>query len=162
MNKKMVLLITLFFISCAVATKVLGPVLTKYFGHIGIGKENYSSIAHYIYEDDSLVFAAQIRSGGLSNQFWYHFLIMNNGVRPINMNWEYDVLFLEYQGKTYQLIKETPISVYPNSLNPETSVMIGFPIERRFNNTINDIERLKFQFNDELYILDKNPNANWQ
>ena len=160
--KKLIIVLIFLFTSCAVATKVLGPVLTKYFGHIEIGKENYSSIAHYIYEDDSLVFAAQIRSGGFSNQFWYHFLIINNGVRPINMNWEYDVLFLEYQGKTYQLIKETPISVYPNSLNPETSVMIGFPIERRFNNTINDIERLKFQFNDELYILDKNPNANWQ
>ena len=154
LSKKIVLLLATLFISCAGGG--------KYLSYTGIGAENYKSAAHYIFENDFIILAAQIRSGGILNLFWYDFLVVNNGKSPLILNWVYDVLFLEYQGKTFQLNKITGVMDYPSHLNPDSEVKIAFSIERRFNNSINNIDRLKFQFNDEIFILDKNPDANWQ
>ena len=151
---KMIIILIFLLTSCAGGG--------KYLGYSGINAKNYKLMSHYIYEDDSLALAAGIRSSGILNQFRYELLIINNGNNPINMNWVYDILSLKYKGKTFQLHKMSPISSYPNILNPESFVIIAFTIERRFNNTINDIENLNFQFNDKIFILEKNPNAKWQ
>ena len=151
---KMIIILIFLFTSCA------GGGI--YYGLRGIGIDNYRSKSHYIYEDDSLTFAAMIRSGGITNKFWYDFLIINNGNNPINVNWFNDNLSLEYQGKTFQLEPMSAISDYPNALNPDSEMKMGFTIEKRFNATINSIERLKFRLNDKIFILEKNSNAIWQ
>ena len=123
--------------------------------------ENYL-FAHYIYEDESLVLAAKIRSGGILGSYWYNFMIMNRSNGPIKLNYLIDVTSMILEGKKYQLHKLTRITAYPSVLNPDSFFSFGLSIEKRFNNRINDIEELKFQFNQMEYTLSKNESVTWE
>jgi len=130
----------------------------KYYSLSSIDESSISS-AHYQYKDENLLFAAKIRSGGILGVFWHDFLIINNGNVPLQLHGVYDVLNMSLGGKIYQLSK---FSSYPTVLNPDDSFNVGFGIDGKFNDKINDIEELIFQFRDTKYILKKNLLAKWE
>lgn len=154
MFRKLLYIIMIFYL-CSCATG------SKYYSLENLNPSIISK-AHYLFQDENLTLAAKIRSGGILGHFWYDFLIQNNGNNPIQLNWVYDVLNIKFSGKIYQLNKLTPITAYPNVLNPDEYVNIKFSLKSNFNKNINDIEELIFQFQDKKYLLKKNINAKWE
>lgn len=121
---------------------------------------------HYIYEDGEKAFSVLIRSGGILGHFNYEMIIRNQGNAPLPMSYSNDVLYLEYDGKVFicpklDLTGDLAIN-YPSAINPDSEYHVLFSIDSRFNNNINDIDKLIFQFDDKKFELERNPSANWQ
>jgi hypothetical protein len=135
----------------------------KYFGMDDLDPNDLPK-AQYIYIGDEVLLGAKIRSGGILGHFWFNVLIMNKGNYPIQLNWVYDNLFHSYGEKRYVCEKIGDIRSYPDILNPDSYISIGFNVESRFNDVINDIEELYFHLNDNdsTYTLVKNPKAKWE
>jgi hypothetical protein len=155
MFKKIIclLILVLFIVSCAQGG--------KYYSLENLKPPEIQS-AHYLFQDDDISLGVKIRSGGIRGHFFYDLVIINSGDKPVRMNWVYDVLSLSINNKTFQLSKMTSITYYPGALNPDTYKTVFFAVPKRFNQNINDVEKLIFQFNDKNYTLTKNKNAVWQ
>lgn len=121
---------------------------------------------HYIYKDGEKVFSVLIRSGGILGHFDYEMIIENLGNTPLPLSYTNDVLYLKYNGKTFICPKldltGNLAPNYPSALNPDSKFNVLFAVDKRFNNNINEIDKLVFQFNGKKYELHKNPDARWQ
>lgn len=147
-----ILLLTLSF-SCGVkSTMKKTPVFSI---------DNYKT-GHYIYQDNLLTLAARIRSGEIPGSYQYEFLVINNGISPIPMNYYNDILTMTYDNKIYSLGKITKLRDYPTSVDPGESRLIFFQLDGVFSPVVYQIKELVFKMGDKRYTLQRNPDAYWR
>jgi hypothetical protein len=125
------------------------------------GIANYQT-AHYIYQDNLLTLAARIRPAEIPGSYLYEFLLINNGISPIPMNYYNDILTMTYENKIHSLGKLTKLREYPKSLEPEESQLIYFQLDGVFSPVVYQIKELVFKMGDKRYVLRRTPDAFWR
>jgi len=125
------------------------------------GIANYQT-GHYIYQDNLLTLAARIRPAEIPGSYLYEFLLINNGISPIPMNYYNDILTMTYENKIHSLGKLTKLREYPTSLEPEESQLIVFQLDGVFSTVVYQIKELVFKMGDKRYVLQRNPDAYWR
>ena len=150
-----------FFATIALLLSISCAGGGKYLSGSGLDQSNYRK-GHYIFNSNGLILSAIIRSNGIMGSFRYEIMIINTGNVPIQLHYLRDFLYLVYKGKIHQLKLMTPPAAFPTVINPDSFAKLSYIIEKRFNNTINDITELQFSILDKRYTLQKNSSALWE
>jgi len=118
--------------------------------------------SHYIYEDNLITLAAQIRKSDIVGGYEYEFLILNKGITPIPLNYYSDILTISFMGKIFSSRKMIKLNEYPQSLESGRYLVFPCHIDGIFSQSVYEIEKLIFKLGERRYSLSRNPKALWR
>ena len=152
--KRLLLSLTVVILACAGGG--------AYYTLANMTETDFTTKSHYIHKNDNFIIGAKIRSGGATGIFWYEVALMNIGNRPMDYNFIRDALYYELDGKEFIAAQMNRTYNSPSAINPDEFVTMQWSLDKKNTKRVNDIEKLKFRYDEKFYDLLKNESAMWE